>query len=170
MTALVIGGDGLVGSALSQREGMIATTRRPNDVRRPFLDLSEVKHLGSMFFENLVGPVDTVFLVAAITKVVLCEADPEVAWQINADAPVEIALQAKKLGKHVVFLSSDAVAKAPNLVYSRTKAHVESFILASGAGTVVRCERIDPAKVKNLVDLLVGVGETRETKLVRWPR
>lgn len=180
--ALVVGGDSMLGSALfkalsqppasdsaanvpvaTTRRGSGATTRRdrgglkPNWFRLDLMDSPPVLPTWS----------DIVYLVAAITKVVDCEANPQLAWKVNADAPVALALQCSRDGRHPIFISSDAVERAPNLIYSRTKAYAEGVILALG-GTVVRPARILPDRVQGLVDLLLELGRTQSPGLVRW--
>lgn len=166
MKYLVIGGDGLVGSALVnylQGAGHLVykTSRRSvnshvTDLHLNLIDLSRFK----------IPDVDVMFLVAAVTKVVDCEADPSI-WQINADAPVELARRAKNRSVHTVFISSDAVERAPNMIYSKQKAYVESFVLAT-EGTVVRPSRIPPDQVGSLVELLVKLGSKYIGGLHRW--
>lgn len=168
--ALVVGGDARLGAALLtalaapgiSEHHPIATSRRPSHASEQGwfpLDLSD---------NDLRLPTwsDVVYLVAAVTKVVDCDAHPQATWRVNADAPVTLALQAHREARHVIFISSDAVEKAPAMNYSRQKAYAESMVLGMG-GTVVRPSRIPPDASK-LVELLVMLGKMQTPGLVRW--
>lgn len=167
MKALVVGRDGMLGSAICEilrASGyeFEATTRHLNET--PYLDLLTPER----FKMGELVAFDVIFLVAAITKVVDCEAEPARTWRVNADAPVYLANKAMRLrSAHPVFISSDAVERAPGLNYSRQKAYVESFILARG-GTVVRPSRIPPERVVELADKIVRLGMDNAVGLVRW--
>lgn len=169
MRAFVVGGDGLVGRNLVgglRKAGhtVIATTRQSNtNGDRLFLDLANPINFGY----GAVAGCDVMYLVAAITKVVDCEADPASTWRVNADGPVAVTMN-MPLRTQAIFMSSDAVERAPNLNYSKQKAYVESFILARG-GIVVRPSRIPQDKIAGLIQLLINCGNNAPMAGVfRW--
>lgn len=84
-----------------------------------------------------------VVLAAAYTDVDGCEGNPDLAFAVNRDGAVNVAVAAKKVGARLVFLSSDYVfdgkkttpyeiedARNPQSVYGRTKAEAEIRLLA----------------------------------------
>lgn len=166
--AMIVGGDSMLGKALlaglnqenSEHPPVVTTRRTPIQKDWFHLDLAG---------DNLKLPswASVVYLIAAVTKVVDCDANPQATWRVNADAPVALGMQALKAHTHVVFLSSDAVERAPNLIYSKQKAYAETIILANG-GTVVRPSRIPPDKTKGLVELLIKLGISQPPGLFRW--
>lgn len=171
-SAVVIGGRGLLGSALSKellrlqhlnpQYDLAMTTRDPNPSGRYcYLNLSNEYPRLPVIFKGGV-----VFLVAAVTSLGAAESQPD-AWRINADAPAALALQAVKEQMFPVFVSSDAVEKFPHMAYSKQKAYAETIVLGCG-GAVVRPTRIPPERVGGLVQSLVTVGEYRGAGLHRW--
>lgn len=173
MKALVIGGGGLLGGKLvlhlrGAGHHVTATTRHADQVSdsRLFLDM-----LSPRAFEFPDGVTfDAMYLVAAVTGIMRCETDTR-TWQVNADAPVELArkVQFMRLADrpHIVFVSSDAVEQAPQLAYAQQKAYAESIILGWG-GTVVRPARIPPDQIQGLLALLLQVGAERHGGVFRW--
>jgi len=84
-----------------------------------------------------------IVLAAAYTDVDGCEGNPDLAFAVNRDGAVNVAVAAKKVGARLVFLSSDYVfdgtkttpyeiddARNPHSVYGRTKAEAEIKLLA----------------------------------------
>ena len=167
---LVIGGRGLVGSALCAELRLReipfkATCRRLPSMGEIKLDLTDVvieRQLGE------VVPVDVVYLVAAKTGLGACEGDRS-SWIVNVDAPIMIARHYRYSGignPHIVFISSDAVEYCGATAYARQKAQVESYI-QSIDGAIVRAGRVG-ARVGELAKLIADVGVQRRVGLVRW--
>lgn len=172
MRVLIVGGNSKLGEELYRvlvdtGDIVSRTTRRRH---RPDGD----HHASGWLFLDLLEPtlprvpVDVVYLVAAVTRVVDCESDPT-SWRVNADAPVVLALQTRDYGvhPHIIFVSSDAVERAPHMAYSRQKAHAEGVVLSIGGG-VVRPGRISDAGRPALAELLADLGRQRFTGLRRW--
>ena len=166
MKALIVGGDSKLGIALAEElhargHVPLPTTRR--DKESPwYLDL-----LNPVFPKKAHNfEVQTVYLVAAITGVMECETNPA-AWAVNADAPVSLCQQAMVLNKHIVFVSSDAVEKAPRLAYSLQKSYAEIMVLCSG-GFVLRPNRIPSDKMNKVAKVLVHAGEEVLRGMGRW--
>jgi dTDP-4-dehydrorhamnose reductase len=164
MQSLIVGVDSKLGQALgkemtNQKLDCTGTSRRGNGIH---LDMMEPD------LTNIRPSYDVVYILAAITKVVDCESLPAMAWRVNADAPVTIARWAAVAGAHTVFLSSDAVERAPNLVYSRAKAYAELGMMGLGA-TIVRPAMIGtPERFEKLARKLIELGRYRTKGLVRW--
>ena len=174
MRTLVVGGDGMIGHALVEglrrrEHEVLYTSRRDPEGRvgAVYLDLLDPQ-LPEVFMDGadpLTQPV--MYLVAAVTGIMRCETDSE-TWRVNADAPAALARQAARTrGWSTVFVSSDAVERAPQLKYALQKAYAETAVLGYG-GCVVRPGRVAPERVDDLVTTLVGVGEDFRPGLVRW--
>lgn len=111
MRAIVIGADGVVGSAvatmLSQRgDDVWGTTRRPSLVspRRPYLDLAADN------FDNLDLPdADVVFFCAAVVTFAECRINPAFAHRVNVENTTQLAQRFVAAGARIVTLSSSAV-------------------------------------------------------------
>lgn len=173
MRALVVGGDGMVGHHLKSQlfasdVAVIATTRRRPSSHHGYLDLTS-STLDSDFVKLTREFKPTVvFIVAAITKVVDCDADAAMAWKVNADAPAQIAMVSRMVfNAHPVFVSSDAVVRAPHMVYSMAKAYAE-LAVRSYQGVIVRCPRIPPDKCGKLCNFLIEMGEKKALGLKWW--
>jgi len=109
MKLLIIGGDSLVGAALSREASASrwsgrATTRRGD--------------VGGMLHWDLSAPArcalpeerfDCAVLCAAMSRHDQCAADPTGAQRVNVEAPVHLALELMARGTHVIFLSTDSV-------------------------------------------------------------
>jgi dTDP-4-dehydrorhamnose reductase len=168
MKAIIVGIDGLLGSALGQAiratGGEVhGTSRRPDSAARG------VRHLdlaNSLATEAELPAADVVFFCAAMAKFADCRANPTLARQINVLTPAGLAQRLAGRGTRVVLLSTSAVydGRAANVAantppcpvtdYGRLKAEAETKFLALGkAATVVR---------------LTKVLEPRQATFVRW--
>jgi dTDP-4-dehydrorhamnose reductase len=153
---LVVGSDGLIGRAVSQRlfalgHQVTTTTRRGEQVRpgNIFLDLREIA-------PSLKGlpAADAAIICGAVTKFSECRQDPEAAWLINARAPIQLAHHLEKLGARSLLLSTSAVfdcleprmladrPRKPRGLYGKFKAEAEEGILAVAGGTVLRLTKV----------------------------
>lgn len=168
MKHLVIGGRGLIGSALcyllrAREIDYVATTRRNPEGKEVHYDLAtssvdDLKEaISSEFF-------DVVYLVAAMSKFADCEGN-KVAWHTNVDAPLEIVRA--RIG-FCVFVSSDAVENMSHTAYGRQKAHVETALFGHGRAAVVRPSRIPTDRSMEVAGLLIDVGIKAIPGLTRW--
>jgi nucleoside-diphosphate-sugar epimerase len=163
MKALVVGGDGKIGSALvahlsAAGHQVIATTRRDDDTTRLRLDMLEpIPDLPK---------ADAVYLVAAVPSLIECERNPS-TWIVNVDAPYAIACQMASRNAFPVFISSDAVESAGGTAYGRQKAHAETLMHMLMAA-IVRPTRVTPERLASLCELLARVGERRLPGVHRW--
>lgn len=150
MTTLVVGGDSLVGAALTRqlqraRQPVVATTRRSESATRPriYLDLA-----ASPSDWRLPDSIDTAVLCAAASKSDACERDPVGTQRINVEGTVALAEAVVDRGGRVLFLSSNQVFDGitpfpapdhpvcPVTEYGRQKAETETKLLARHASAV----------------------------------
>jgi dTDP-4-dehydrorhamnose reductase len=135
MRVTIFGASGLLGKALlSEWSGDTVTglTSHAADIR-------DAKRVQDVVQES--NP-EWIVLAAAYTDVDGCEGNPDLAFAVNRDGAVNVAVAAKKVGARLVFLSSDYVfdgkkttpyeiedARNPQSVYGRTKAEAEIKLL-----------------------------------------
>ncbi len=156
-TWLVVGGDGMIGRALTARAGrdgrtVLATTRRRKEAgpSRPYLELAQ-----DPASWTLPEPVSVAFLLAAASNQASCCADPAVSRRINVDRTVALARRLAGQGAFVVFTSTNLVfdgekagyptgaSPSPTSEYGRQKAEAEQHLLALGpAVAVVRLTKV----------------------------
>jgi len=144
-SVLVVGGDSLVGGAVTrafkeQGKQVFSTTRQRHtlDSERLFLDF-EIP-------ESLVIPevVDSVLIIAAATNYDRCERDPQ-ARVINVELIPRLARSLLGLGLHVTFISTNSVfggetawpsedaPHAPGIPYAQQKSDGEKAIREAAA-------------------------------------
>lgn len=162
---LVIGGNGLIGTALCEeleRRNLtfICTTRRSSE------------SLGPKFMFRLghdepaeLPDAGIVYLVAATPGFAACEGNAE-SWVVNVDAQIAIARRFKATA-FIVYVSSDSVEWGGVTAYARQKAQVEAYIQAID-GAIVRPSRVVPAMAPDFAKLMVDVGLRRQQGVTRW--
>lgn len=156
MNSLVTGANGYIGSALVQRlkPNVTGTTRRT-------LDLLEIGDLAFL------GKPDVVYLCAAKTRFIDCEADHN-AYRVNVDAQIEIA--SHFAGSKIIFLSSEAVEKALHTAYGQHKALAEVGLRAVCSPVIARiCNKVSDTSLPNLVNWLVSLSDAKPG-VHRWGR
>ena len=164
MTSLVVGGRGLVGSAL------VAELRRRG---RPFFYTTRDGRDGGIEFDltttfaTVLPDVDAIYIVAAVASFVPTERDRAHSWRTNVDGPIGV-IRRYRAPAFVVCVSSDAVEYASGTELARQKAQVEAVALARENVAVVRPSRITSDRVADFARLLANVGERREAGLFRW--
>src|SRR5271168_4879391 len=135
MRVTIFGASGLLGKALLREwsgDTVTGLTSRAADVRDGKRVLEVVRESNP----------EWVVLAAAYTDVDGCEGNPDLAFAVNRDGAVNVAVAAKKVGARLVFLSSDYVfdgkrttpyetgdARNPQSVYGQTKAEAEIELL-----------------------------------------
>jgi dTDP-4-dehydrorhamnose reductase len=136
MRVTIFGASGLLGKALlSEWSGDTVT-----GLTSYAADIRDAKRVQDVVQES--NP-EWIVLAAAYTDVEGCEGNPDLAFAVNRDGAVNVAVAAKKVGARLVFLSSDYVfdgkkttpyeiedARNPQSVYGRTKAEAEIRLLA----------------------------------------
>jgi dTDP-4-dehydrorhamnose reductase len=153
LKALVIGGDALIGRALStalerMEANVVRTTRR---VARAEGWL----HLDLALPLPTLPTFDVAFFCAAMTRFADCRTMPQLAELVNVQAPVELAERMVDRGSRVIFLSTSAVldCKQPRMradqpysprgAYGAQKAEAERAFLAFGPrATVLRLSKV----------------------------
>jgi dTDP-4-dehydrorhamnose reductase len=150
MRVLVIGGDGLIGSALADTlrargHSVVTTTRRragADSVKKVFFDLASEE-------PAILPNAEVSIICAAIAKFEDCRRDPELARRVDVTAPVALAKSCIARGGKAMLLSSSAVfdclsprrkadeTRAPRSVYGTLKAEAETRFLDCGAGASV---------------------------------
>ena len=156
-SALVVGGDGLIGRELGralEKSGVhVVSTSRRNGAADIDLDLS-------LPFNTAQLPrVDVAYLCAGISRFAICEQDPVLARRVNVTAQLDLAKHFFLQGVHVVFLSSNAVFDGldeapaedalmnPTSVYGKLKAGGERGLTtlagqSSGSLSIVRLTKV----------------------------
>lgn len=143
---LVVGADGLIGSALSEglrRSGksVLETSRRRETLSegRIFLDMEE-----DILSWKLPDKVSTAFLCVAYNSLDYCRREPIKTARMNVEQTVKLAEKLVKAGAFVVFLSTDFVYDgsvpfvkedspvSPRTEHGRQKAEAERQLLRLG--------------------------------------
>lgn len=158
MKVMVIGANGKIGRVLvdALREAGHETV----GVTRKFLDLSALP----MDIPGAIGTADVVYLCAAMTRFIDCEAD-EQAYSVNVDAPAEIARQMAPA--RVVYCSSEAVERALHTNYGMHKALAEISLRTVCQPVVARLSKVDPDTMEDACDFLVRMA-TAAPGVYRW--
>ena len=151
MKALVIGGDGSIGSALtkallSRGDTVCQTTRRSVLAERNAIQLD----LASFDIDALRLPeADVAFFCAAITSFAACRTNEGLARPVNVTSPALLARRLVAAGTRVVLLSTSAVfdwrsphvrsswPPCPVTVYGKLKAEAETAFSAFGAAASI---------------------------------
>ena len=136
MRVTIFGASGLLGKALLSEWSADTVTGLTSHAA----DIRDAKRVQDVVQES--NP-EWVVLAAAYTDVDGCEGNPDLAFAVNRDGAVNVAVAAKKVGARLLFLSSDYVfdgkkttpyeiedARNPQSVYGRTKAEAEIRLLA----------------------------------------
>jgi nucleoside-diphosphate-sugar epimerase len=164
---LVIGRDGLVGSALMAQlaeRGLphIGTTRR-NRLDAQYLDLSEPLPAEMMPLWSGV-----VYLVAAKPNFQGARCDPD-AWVVNVDAPIAIArhYRTQSSGVFIVYISSDAMEWEYGTALAVQKMQVESYMQTIDAA-IIRPARIGKDRAHEFADFVIGTALAKRAGVSRW--
>lgn len=152
---LIIGATGFVGTYAvraageSKRYGVTRGERsRTGEVNAVQLDIADEASVNRAFQE--IQP-DSVVLLAAMADIDACEAQPEMAFAINARGAESVANACARAGSRLLFVSSGAVfdgtkhgyreddATTPLSVYGKTKAWAEAAVQGlTPMATIVR--------------------------------
>ena len=137
MRVTVFGATGLLGQALMREWSEDAVT----GLASRDADIRDAERVQQMVRET--NP-EWIVLSAAYTDVDGCETNPDVAFAVNRDGAVNVAVAAQEVGARLLFLSSDYVfdgkktipyetgdERNPQSVYGRSKAEAELRLLES---------------------------------------
>jgi dTDP-4-dehydrorhamnose reductase len=150
MKTLVIGGDGGIGSALtnalvSRGDTVCQTTRRSAPAGSSAIHLD----LASFEIDKLLPGSDIAFFCAAITGFAACRMNESLARQVNVTSPLLLARRLVAAGTRVILLSTSAVfdwrsprvqascPPCPVTVYGKLKAEAEAAFSAFGAAASI---------------------------------
>jgi dTDP-4-dehydrorhamnose reductase len=182
LRVIVIGTDGLIGSALAgalraRGDAVVGTTRRekgtgPNEL---FLDLADPRESGAALPE-----AEVCFLCAAITNIADCRARPDLARMTDVLTPAKIAARLAGAGVRTILLSTSAVLdckepgmsaerpRAPASLYGQFKAEAEEAILKHGElGAVVRLTKVLTPDMRLMGDWIATLRAGREIAAIR---
>ena len=170
MRVTIFGASGLLGKALmgEWREATVSgLTSRDADLREPQAVQRAVRETGP----------DWIVLSAAYTDVDGCESNRDLAFAVNRDGAVNVAVAAREAGARLLFLSSDYVfdgskrtpyeiddVRNPQSVYGTSKAEAEVRLLElMPACCIVRTSWLFGAGGKCFPDTILKLAETRPT-------
>src|SRR5713226_6466012 len=135
MRVTIFGASGLLGKALLHEwsgDAVAGLSSRDGDIR----DAERVRQVVQETHP------ECIVLAAAYTDVDGCEGNPELAFAVNRDGAVNVAVATKEVGARLLLLSSDYVfagkkntpyeisdQRNPQSVYGRTKAEAETKLL-----------------------------------------
>ena len=139
MRCLVIGGSGLIGSALVK-------------------ELSEAGHEVSApkSSEHFQGAFDAAFLCFGIKGIKPNEVDRVKSWRVNVDKALIHGLALLRYGAKLVYVSSDAVEWLDSH-YTRQKALVEVGLLAAGEPVIVRPSTVTKERAPEFARFMIGL-------------
>jgi dTDP-4-dehydrorhamnose reductase len=170
MKILIFGATGLLGQALmreSRDDEFIGLSSRDVDIRQADAVQSVIEKIRA----------DWIVLAAAYTDVDGCEKNQELAFSVNRDGPVHVALAAKRASSNLLFLSSDYVfdgkkispyeigdPRNPQSAYGRSKAEAEVRLLnILPECCVVRTSWLFGAGGRCFPDTILKLAATRPT-------
>jgi dTDP-4-dehydrorhamnose reductase len=155
MRILVTGASGLLGLNLALEAARLGHTVygavNRNALRSQAFTVVECDLLAPGAVERLIDETrpDWVIHCAALALVDACEAQPELARELNSEVPAKLAQYVARGGARLVHLSTDAVfdgsrgdyteedAPHPLGVYSRTKLESERRVAAADPGAII---------------------------------
>lgn len=141
----ITGAGGLIGHALAQTAPQYAPSFRIIALTRQDLELTDHRAVAARYRRD---PPQQVIHCAALTRSPVCEAQPDLARQLNVEVTGWLAELAGEIP--FIFLSTDLVfdgqqghydvSALPNPlnVYGQTKAEAESIVLRNPLHTVIR--------------------------------
>ncbi len=172
---LVLGADGQLGREL--RRASAPPEFRLSFSRRADIDILSTEAPAAV---AALRP-DAIINAAAYTAVDGAEAEPELAYALNRDAPAALANVASRIGALFLHISTDYVFrgdivgsyvetddKAPLNVYGRSKAEGEDAVLANNAEAIIlRTSWLYSPFRANFVKSMLSLGEAqREVRVV----
>jgi dTDP-4-dehydrorhamnose reductase len=119
LTALILGSDGEIGSALAhalkQSGASVITTSKTLDPNNPNLKRLDLEHPQRF---QLSQKVDVAYLCAGMTKLAECQAQPGLSWEVNVKSQIRLIRELYAQGTFIVYFSS-------HLIFDGTFAHVK---------------------------------------------
>lgn len=176
MKILLLGGNGQIGWELQRSLApfgpVTPLARQAQD--GPAIDLADLESLAATV--RTLSP-DIIVNAAAYTAVDQAESESGHAFQINAEAPARLALEAEKMGAWLVHYSTDYVfdgtgttpwqendPTGPINVYGKTKLQGEDAIRQSGCRHLIfRTSWVYAARGKNFIRTMLKLASERES-------
>lgn len=154
--ALVVGAEGVIGSALydclvPNYSAVYGTSRRVQN-RKDFVQIDLSNSFDGL--SKIAGICDIAFICAATTKAVDCDNNRAESYAVNVTNTLKIIKVLQDLGVFIVWLSSSAVFSGkrpfcgldepymPLTEYGRQKAEAEQEILELGGVAIVRLTKV----------------------------
>jgi dTDP-4-dehydrorhamnose reductase len=165
LSALVVGGDGLIGSALTSHLSAsgwkVVSTTRQTKVASCQVNFDLTQGISSLSGPSATVPANglVVFICAAVTGFAQCSNDPEGSRHTNVTCTVELARHFMQQGAMVTYLSSNAVfdgvhgyleetaAMLPVTEYGRQKAECEKNLMEAASSLKGYCAVVRLTKV-----------------------
>lgn len=144
MNCLVIGGSGLIGSALVKELELAG-----HEVTAPLRSECDIE-TNRMFYPGQ----EVVFLCAGIKGIKPNETDRVKSWRVNVDGALITGIFAMRCGMRLVYVSSDAVEWL-DTHYTRQKALVEVGLLAAGRPVIVRPSTVTPERAPEFARFMI---------------
>ncbi|MFN8050856.1 MAG: dTDP-4-dehydrorhamnose reductase [Acidimicrobiales bacterium] len=168
MRILVTGSNGQLGTELQR---LLEPT--PHEMLGVDIDTCDISDRDQCLGAITGWSPDLIIHGAALTAVDLCETEPELAYRVNSLATRFIADGARRVGAHVVYVSTDYVFDGtksssyvewdepdPQSVYGRSKLGGEREI--DPEWTVARTSWVCSAHGKNMVKTVLSVAAERD--------
>ncbi len=124
MTELLVIGGGLLGREVaiaSRNRFETALTYNAHPLEIEGCKIYQVDITGNLDLIQSLRP-EYIILTAAMTNVDRCEVDLEGAWNTNALGPKKVALEAKKAGSRLIYVSTDYVFDGERGMYREDEA------------------------------------------------
>lgn len=165
LSALVVGGDGLIGRALALQLAasgwMVVSTTRRTTAAPSQVNFDLAQGVSTLSGPGTAVPADglVVFICAAVTGFAQCANDPEGSHHTNVTCTVELGRHFMQQGAMVVYLSSNAVfdgahayldetaARLPVTEYGRQKAECEKGLMEAASSLPGDCAVVRLTKV-----------------------
>lgn len=164
MRALIVGGDGLIGSAIYEE----LTAREIEAIRT-----SRRGTPGSWGFDLLSDPrarlpqTEVAFICTGINGFVECEGNAT-SWRVNVDGVLAVAKTLMRAGSFVLYPSSNAI-ETLDCAYARQRALVEIGLQAMGDPVIVRCQKVIKENVVSCARAFVDLALKRTPGIFHWP-
>lgn len=173
MRIIVTGADGQLGRELVQLPGLAEKNIQILGFGRGGLDVTSLQSCREAVKRY---QADAVIHCAAYTAVDKAEAEPDLAYRINAEGTRNIALAAREFGAKLICVSTDYVFEGtasrpykesdetnPRTVYGRTKlAGEQEALKAGGKVYIVRTSWVYGRYGRNFVQAISELAKTRD--------
>ena len=173
-TILITGASGLLGSNLASYAGQIGhqviATYNRNNIEIPGVQCVQIDLTDSQAVENLLQGYrpDWVVHCAAATDVDWCEAHEQETFLTNAEASRHVALQSKRSGSGLIYISTDSVFDGQSGYYGEkdTVGPVNVYAASKLAGELAVLDEINDVLI--LRTNIYGWNARDKRSLAEW--